>query len=527
MASIYDSVSVPKRKRTVQNLSYPSVLSCDMGYLVPFTVQEVLPNDKWDFNVDLLVRLAPQLAPFFAEVNVEVAYYYVPHRIVFPQWEEFIYGGKDGNSQIAKPTVKIDKNNTQPGSLADYLGFPTLEGDYNYDVDALIFRAYNKIYNDWYRDENLIDEVPLSTEAGIDTITSTSLLKSAWEKDYFTAALPFPQRGPEVKLPLGDVAPVFPMDDKPLIPWNSPLRVRKADGGVISSINSPIGAYGGNQNGAGIPVGAANSGTMTLTDPIAPTNLYADLTDADGASIPQFRVAVQLQRWYERNARFGYRGVEATASHFGIRPADYRLDRSEFLYAKKRPIVTSEVLQTSSTDDTSPQANMSGHSFTAFSASGHRRVFSEHGYLIGIMRILPRTLYCQGLPRKYTRTSRFDYAFPEFEHIGEQEVRNKEVYANQDNPDGIFGYQGRYHEYRQNLGEVHGDFRTNLSYWHMARLFTEPPVLNGDFVTANPTKRIFAVTDENVNSCWVQLNNRLFAKRVLSKRGEPGFVDHN
>lgn len=525
--SVYDFVKVPQRKKAVQNLSYPSVLSCNMGQLIPFTVQEVLPNDKWNYNVDLLVRLAPQLSPFFAEVNVEVFYFYVPHRIVFPQWEEFIYGGKDGNSQVAKPQITLNADNTQPGSLADYLGFPTLNSGKTFDVDALVFRAYAKIFNDWFRDENLVDEVGLSDEAGLDTTTNTSLLSSAWEKDYFTSALPFPQRGPSVMLPLGDLAPVITSETENDIPKPNGIPGMKMR---IAGLTLPSGANPRtiSLNTANGGVALANEGGSLLSGSVlAPTNLVADLSQAEGASIPQIRTAFQLQKWYERNARFGYRGVEATASHFGIRPSDYRLDRSEFLYSRKSPIITSEVLQTSSTDSTSPQANMSGHSFTAFSAHGRNRVFSEHGYLMGILRILPRTMYFQGLPRKYTRNSRFDYAFPEFEHIGEQEVKNKEIYANGDNPDGIFGYQGRYQEYRENSGEVHGDFRTSLNYWHMARIFDKAPALNADFITADPTKRIFAVTDQNVHSCWLQLNNRLFAKRVLSKRGEPGFIDHN
>lgn len=533
--SIFDYVSIPKVKKSSFDLSFPNVLTCNMGTLVPFMCEEVLPNDKFRCSADVLVRLMPQLAPVMSQVDIQLDYWYVPNRIIFDDWTDFIYGGADGTDNTVRPYVTLTSDNTGRGSLADYLNYPSLATNQTIQASALPFRAYDLIYNEWYRDENLIDPLPISKAGGEDTTTSLTLQNRAWEKDYFTSSLPWPQRGPAVKLPLTGDAPVYTSDNSytnfsHLSTDTVAFHFSTTTGGSSTFRNAGVVRDGGSS----VPADAYLR-VPSKSDNID-TNLYADMSEVSSATVNDLRQAVQFQKWYERNARSGARNVEATAAHFGIRPPDARLQRPEFLGSSKAPIIFSEVLQTSSTDSTSPQANMAGHAFGAMGSKRAVRTFSEHGWLIGILSIIPRTLYCQGLPRKYSRQTRFDYFWREFMHLGEQPVLNKELYAGSTNPDGIFGYQGRFQEYRQNQGEIHGDFRpdpnnptsdTNLTYWHLGRVFGSAPALNEDFINCSPSKRIFAVTDVNESSCLLEIANHITAWRPMSKRAEPGFIDHN
>lgn len=509
------------QKRSVFDMSHDRKFSCDMGKLVPILCEEVLPGDTFKVKTDLVLRLAPMLAPMMHRVDVFTHYFYVPTRILHDNWENFITGGKNGQDATPVPIVRSPAGGFSPGSLWDYFGLPTGIG--NLEVLAYPFRAYALIYNDWYRDQNLQDPVGLSLADGLDQTTNLLLLNRNWEKDYFTSALPWPQRGDSPMLPLaGSEAPVSGnLPGRPVIfeaqTANNVYQARTLNPGP----NTP---YNVVANGAG-DVGRA--GRFRSENANLPEgNLIADLSEAGSVSINDLRLAFQVQRWMERSARGGARLVETILSHFGVRSSDARLQRPEYLGGGKSPLVISEVLQTSSTDATSPQGNMAGHGFSAHRSHEFNKSFEEHGYVIGLVSIMPRTAYQQGVPRQWNRRSRYDWYWPAFAHLGEQAVLNKELYAQGTSSDlEVFGYQGRYDEYRRRESTVHGDFRSSLDFWHMGRIFASPPALNSQFVTADPTKRISAVTDDH--NCWVQLLNQVQAIRPLPKRGVPGFIDQN
>lgn len=503
--------------KNIFNLSHENKLTCDMGKLVPFYLEEILPGDSFKVSSQLIVRLAPLVAPMMHQVDVFTHFFFVPNRLIYKDWEEFITGGKDGTSTAVCPTITSSSGGFAVGSLADYLGVPTGVGGLS--VLALPFRAYAKIYNDWYRDETLMNEVTINMNSGTDSTTNKDLLTRCWKKDYFTSALPFAQRGDPVYLPLGSSAPVVYGNYDTGISLQNPWT---GEGG--SQVGQPAYARG---DSSSAPVALTSKGGTGVGN--SGYSLVTDLSTATAATINDIRSAFQVQRWMERNARAGYRYVEQILSHFGIRSSDGRLQRSEFLGGGRSPIVVTEVLQTSQTDGTSPQGNMAGHGFSAHVSHSFTKTFEEHGYVLGILSIMPKANYQQGLNRLWNRRSRTDWYWPVFSHLGEQAVLNKELYAQgTDDDNGIFGYQGRYDEYRRHYSQVHGQFRDTLNYWHMGRIFNALPTLNANFVKCDPTTRVFAVQSASVNDhCWIQIYNDVKAVRPIPKYSDPGYVDHD
>ena len=520
--------------RNLFNLSHENKLTCEMGKLVPILCEEILPGDTFRVSTDMVVRMAPMLAPIMHNVNVYTHFFFVPNRLIFDKWEDFITGGKNGDDATVAPYITTPSGGFAVGSLADYLGVPT--GVAGVQVSALPFRAYNKIYNDYYRDENLQDEIALSTGAGSDTTTVTDLQTRCWQHDFFTNALPWTQRSSTgaVKVPLGGEspvkfgAPVNTVYSGPSSNSGSGVMSSFSDKTVLAGFNG--GSSGFNEAPSLFFSGESGTGLDLVTNsrylPALP--LVADLSDATGGDINDIRYAFQVQRFLEKMARGGARYTEVILSHFGVKSSDARLQRAEYLGGGRSPVAISDVLQTSADDNQpTPLATMAGHGYSAQRSHQFKRFFEEHGFLIGIMSIMPRSTYQQGLAKKWTRETRFSYYWPVFSHLGEQAIHNREIYLQGTSDDGgIFGYQPRYEEYRKHYSEVHGDFRDSLDFWHLGRIFTQLPVLNEDFVKCNPDNRIFAVQSD-VDHLWVDIYHNIKALRPIPKYGDPGYIDHD
>lgn len=510
----------PFNKRNVFNRSRKNLLTCEMGKLIPVLCEQVVPGDTYRGSTASFIRFAPTLAPIMHDIYCYIHYWFVPLRLVWDNWEDFITGGQDGQNASVLP--KISFTNVQPGDLADYFGVPT--GVTNaLSCNALKYRAYNLIYNEWYRDENLINEVAISKADGTDTTTNTTLLSRAWAHDTFTSALPWTQRGPAVTVPLGSSAPVFSLSNATTGSLTTGIYAYNADGTINTSTNGQAmfkSTTGLLQLKDQSPAGDA-AGNLRLA-------LRADLTQATSATINDWRLAFQIQRFLEKNARGGARYIEWLMSHFGVRCSDARLQRPEYLGGGKTNVVVSEVLQTSATDNVTPQGNMAGHMFTAGKTPSFTKSFEEYGYIIGIMSIMPRTMYMQGQPKDDLYRSRYDYYLPVLAHLGEQPVYNAELYAQGTSADmQPFGYMPNYYEYRHAPSTVHGQFRTTLDFWHLARKFTNLPTLSSQFINADPTTRIFAVTDPTYNHVYCELYHHIKAIRPIPKHGTPGYIDHD
>jgi hypothetical protein len=514
---IFDRIQLTRPKRSVFDLSHERKFSMNMGDLVPILCQEVVPGDSFRLSLQQLVRMQPMLAPMMHRVNVTTHFFFVPNRLIWNEWEDFITGGDKGDKNPVFPTF----NRTSPttaailgltyGSLSDYLGYPVSRIAQTGNVtipkfSQLPYRAYHLIWNEYYRDQNLQKPVDINLSSGNTILTQINsdtnawaaramcIQKRAWEKDYFTSALPYAQKGEQLSLPFSSDAPVVSGDNKP----------------VHISASSP-----NNPNDHYIQ-------TMGEQGQI----LKADLSNTSTAKINELRQAFQIQKWLEKNARGGSRYIEQILTHFGVKSSDARLQRPEYLGGGKTPVTISEVLQNSATEESSPQGNMTGHGVSVGSTHSFKRTFEEHGFIIGIMSVLPRTAYFQGMPKIFNKFDRFDYYWPEFAHLGEQEVKMSELYYDPSGAtnDETFGYQPRYSEYRFINDSVHGDFQNTLKFWHMAREFNTKPALNSSFVKANPTNRVFAVTDPKYPKLLVNTYANIQAVRPMPKYGNPGGI---
>lgn len=500
-------------KRNKHSLSHNRLLSCDMGALVPIGWFEVLPGDTIQHSTSALVRAAPLVSPVMHPMDIRIHHWYVPYRMLWEgsngrEFEEFITGGPQGTSLPTFPTITFG---SAPGlgSLADYLGLPHSVAGMT--VSALPFRAYAKIWNENYRDEDLEAELTVSLAGGNDTTTSTALKNCAWEKDYFTSSRPWEQKGPTVTLPLGTRANVMgigAVDGTATVLTNN---VRWPDGSIANRQGMQA------SFGTGGHVASTTTGNISSSNP---PNVYADLSTATAATVNQMRQAFAIQRYEENRARFGSRYTEYLR-YLGVRSSDARLQRPEYLGGGRQRVQFSEVLQTgpsASPDQANTVGALKGHGIGALRSNRYRRFIEEHGLILSLMSIRPKTIYMNGLERKWNKRLKEDFWQKELEHIGQQPVQNKEVYAAAASPTGTFGYQDRYDEYRRIESGVSGEFRTILNYWHLARDFGSEPALNASFVSCVPTMRTFAsaITDP----FYVMANHSIQARRLVAKTGK-------
>lgn len=481
-------------KRNKHSLSNYRLTTQDMGQLVPVGVTEVLPGDTIQQQSSALIRVSPLVAPVMHPVQVRIHHFFVPNRILWDGWEDFITGGPDGlGSSEDYPTVEVPV--AAEGGLLDYLGVtPEAAG---LEVSAMPVRAYNKIFNEFYRDQDLVGEVDQD---------SLELQNIAWEKDYFAASRPFTQKGPDVTLPLGSQARVATDAG-----GTDNLRVWR------TATEEYSGMHAVDTASDRVQLDGAITGQPEA-------RLYADLSTAEAININDFRLAFALQRYAEARARFGSRFVEYLR-YLGVRSSDARLQRPEYLAGGKQTISFSEVLQTAADDigaEQTPVGTLRGHGIAAIRSNRYRRFFEEHGHVVTLMSVRPKTMYTQAVNKKWLRRTKEDYWQKELERIGQQVVENAEVYGPSSDPEGIFSYTDRYREYREEPSIVSGEFRDLLDYWHMGRTFTEQPVLNEDFVKCVPTKRIHA--EQTQNTLWCMVNHSIQARRLVAKDARSAII---
>lgn len=556
MANIFQSIRVTAPKRTLFDLSHESKLTTDMGRLTPILCHPLVPSDKIRLNTEVFIRFAPMFAPVMHRINAYQHNFFLPNRLLYKNWKEFYTKGKDGKTVhvyprwlVSKATLQAYSPNFMPGSLADYLGFPVwdedqidnLPDDFRMEIDPLPFLAYYKIWQTYYADSNLtnfpLDEDFMFDDGIIDLTAGEAshrddlivfealieLRQRCWEKDYFTSALPFPQRGEDVTLPIVGTAPVSGIASvAPSITINDdhrPVSVSQARG-------LPTTLYGQDTKGGYQPI--SFNGTIEGE---------ADLSNASSSTINELRRAFAAQRWLELKARAGYRYIEQIFATFGVKSSDARLQRPEYLGGAKQPVIIGEVVQTSQTKESagpgdvgSALGELAGKAVALGRNNGVKYFAEEHGYVFTILSVLPRSSYSQGLSRLFQKFEPEDYANPYFAHLGEQEIKNSELYfsGNEQVDNSTFGYQSRYSEYKYIPGSYHGDMRTNLNFWHLGRQFTKLPGLNEFFVTVNPLEvdRIFNVreyagTGGVVDHLWIQVYHNFKALRPLPRYGTP------
>lgn len=530
--SIFNSVPVKRRRKTRFNMTHEVKTTVGFGKLVPYMIREVLPGDVWNVSSDFMCRFSPMLAPIMHNVSVRTECFFVPNRLLWRDWESFITGGENGTAAPIKPimfpniTSRANPLDFRTSSLWDYLGLPsssTITPDSfssSLAIDLMPFLAYQIVWQEYYRDQNLQTapiDFPITggNHSTSDFIHDVLTLRSrCYEKDYFTGSLPFTQRGPQASVSLTGDAPVNLVNNVD----GTPMQVRQnSDGALITGANLTSNTVGQLSNAT------ASVGNVLNIDPNG--RLAADLSSVSAITMNDLRRTSALQRFLENMARGGSRYIEQILSQFGVISSDSRLQRPEYLGGGSSPCIISEVLQTSETAST-PQANMAGHGVAGGVNHGCLRRFEEHGFIVCLVSIRPRTSYlCQGVETMFRRFDKFEYAWPELAHLGEQPVYSSEIYCGP-NTDltSVFGYVPRYADWKYILSKTTGEFRETMTFWHLSRYFASQPVLSSEFVTVNQSDadRIFAGGTESENQqVYLQILNKVSCTRLLPKYGVP------
>lgn len=512
------------------NYRFDDLLSCKMGLAIPYRYWEVLPGDVWKFTNIPLGRMMALNSPAFGEVVLRLNAFYVPHRIVWPNfYEGFMIPKLEDDGTLSTATFPTITKEWSVGSLGDYLGFPT---GVPFTSDALIIRAYQKIIRDYYLNTSIEDEfdIALSTADGVDETTETDLFRVNYPRDYYTGCMPRKQRGPQVTLPLGDMAPVYTGTDTHMKLNGSALKFESTNSTPLSSGNNNL-YLSVDNTGLGFSRAYSDETSHTGTIPVTPVNLYADLSEAVGLHPDELRTAFQVNLKLIMDQRGGTRTVDWLREHYGVRCSDARLQRAEYLGGSKSVFNVSEVLQTSATSsDGTPQGNMAGHGFTVFKTKPKTKTFEEHGYVILMLSITPKAMYMDGAPRSALKRTAEEFGLPVLSHSMQDAVFKGQIkWTNTSADMEPFGYRPIYDEYRHMYSKVHGQFKTTLDNWHWARKFDDTQVLNKQFIEVDDIDRPFATDSElpNADHFLIDVKTIARAHRKLPKRGLPGLIDHS
>lgn len=518
--NIFNSIKLPKVASNNFDLSHDVKMSFRMGMLVPSFYSDTIPGDVFNINCENMLRFAPLISPVMHRVDITTHYFFVPNRLLWKEWEKWIVNDSD----VEAPYISLAGATVMKGSYCDYFGVPL--GEYpatsTVRISPLMFAAYDLIYKEYYRDQNLYPDdsnfpeiVPGdNTATWLEYVAQQEMWYRNWEHDYFTGCLPFAQKGDSVQVPL-TVAENVPVE---FDPNGKPVSFVNPNTGADLAAGSVSQAAGPSPFGTSAHVG---------TNPAAldPRGTLVVDVQSDAVDINTLRRAFRLQEWLERNARGGTRYIENILSQFGVKSSDSRLQRPEYLGGMKQRMVISEVLATAeNTEAVVPVGQMAGHGISVGGSRNVKYRCEEHGFVIGLISVMPKTAYQDGIHKMHMRFDRFDYAWPVFANLGEQEVRQKEIFARTtQDPEKVFGYAPRYAEYKFLNSRVAGEMQTSLDFWHLGRRFADgdEPELNAAFVECRPSDRIFAVTDPTVDHIYAHIFNNVRVTRRLPRFGIP------
>lgn len=513
------------KKRSKHSLSFQRLQSMNMGYLYPTGCVEVLPGDSMRFAQSAFCRFSPLVNPVMAKINIYMYRFYVPYRILDENFETVITGGPDNNTSVICPQIHLDQTSWQEGGIFDYMGVGN-PGANGIDVSAYPFRAYNLIWNEFFRDQDLMTEAYFSNGLGngddpvYDKPASFGLLPVCWEKDYFTIARPWMQKGQGVSIPVQGSA------SQPVVTGS--VTITGAGAPTFTAGNPTVAAnvsYGTSQQVSDPKNFAVNNAVVSWSNPALAASFSGQISGntATGFISPEdLRLAMSLQRFAENRARFGSRYSEYLRM-LGVRPQDARLQLPEYLGGGMSTVQLSEVIQTSPTEGAA-LGTLGGHGVGVARSRRSRHFFPEHGIVLFLAVLRPKALYTNSIPREFLRKSRFDFWQPELQHLGQQEITNKELNASNDNPDAVFGYSDRYNEYRYKQSQVCGEFRSLLQDWHLGRVLPSNTTLNADFVRCQPRTDIFAVTDQDYDKVYCSFSHSIQARRLITRHASPRLV---